>query len=72
VKVGVDLIVLDDGWFAERNDDTSSLGDWVVDKEKFPHGLKDLVDELNQMGCRFGLWVEPEMVSEHSVRSCLL
>jgi hypothetical protein len=61
------MIVLDDGWFSKRNDDTSSLGDWVIDIEKFPQGLKALVDDVNRVGCKFGIWWEPEMVSEQSV-----
>jgi len=68
-SVGVDMIVLDDGWFGERNTDTVGLGDWFVDSEKFPYGLKALVDEINQLGggMKFGLWFEPEMVSEQSL-----
>ncbi len=62
------MIVLDDGWFGKRNDDTSSLGDWVADIEKFPKGMKGLAEEINDLGCKFGLWFEPEMVSEQSVR----
>jgi alpha-galactosidase len=67
-KAGIDLIVLDDGWFEKRNDDKTSLGDWVADVEKFPFGMKGLAEEINALGCKFGLWVEPEMVSERSVR----
>lgn len=66
-KIGVDLIVLDDGWFGNRDNETSSLGDWIVNLSKFPAGLKALVDQINAMGMRFGIWVEPEMVSENSV-----
>lgn len=61
------MVVLDDGWFGKRDDDSSSLGDWIADIVKFPHGLKGLVEEINALGVRFGLWVEPEMVSEQSV-----
>lgn len=68
VKVGFDMLVLDDGWFGQRNSDRSSLGDWVVSLEKFPQGLKALVDEINAIGLKFGIWVEPEMVSEQSVQ----
>lgn len=68
VSIGVDMIVVDDGWFGERNSDTTSLGDWFPNGDKFPHGLKALVDEVNQVGCKFGLWFEFEMVSEKSVR----
>eukprot|EP01039_Chlorochromonas_danica_P002520 gene2520-2760_t len=66
-KLGMDMIVLDDGWFGQRNNDRSSLGDWIVNLEKFPLGLKGLVEEINAMGLKFGLWFEPEMVSEQSV-----
>ena len=65
-KVGVELFVVDDGWFGARNDDTAGLGDWVVNKKKFPHGLKELVDVVNDLGMDFGLWVEPEMVNPNS------
>jgi alpha-galactosidase len=61
------MIVLDDGWFGKRDDDSGSLGDWIVNIDKFPYGLKGLVDEVNALGCKFGLWFEPEMVSEQSV-----
>eukprot|EP01040_Poterioochromonas_malhamensis_P013876 gene13876-15312_t len=66
-KVGINLIVLDDGWFGKRNDDRTSLGDWIADIEKFPYGLKGLAEEINALGCKFGLWFEPEMVSEESM-----
>ncbi len=64
--VGADLLVLDDGWFMNRNDDTTSLGDWIPCAEKFPRGLKALTDEVNELGMRFGIWLEPEMVSRES------
>lgn len=110
-KVGINLIVLDDGWFGKRANDTCSLGDWVADLSKFPHGIKvyitfmsclssqdkymrvqfscagilfhfsiiflllnclqGLAEEVNAAGCKFGIWFEPEMVSEDSVRICL-
>lgn len=66
VDLGIDLLVLDDGWFGNRHDDTSSLGDWVVNASKFPFGLGHLVHQINAMGVKFGLWIEPEMVSEDS------
>jgi alpha-galactosidase len=69
-KVGINLIVLDDGWFGRRDDDTSSLGDWVADLSKFPQGIKGLAEDVNAAGCKFGIWFEPEMVSEDSV-SCV-
>ena len=64
--VGVELFVLDDGWFGHRDDDTTSLGDWYVDTKKLPNGLKHLTDQVHAMGLKFGLWFEPEMVSPKS------
>lgn len=64
--VGVELFVMDDGWFGERYDDTTSLGDWYVNKNKFPNGLKGLSDGIKQRGMKFGIWVEPEMISKNS------
>jgi len=64
--VGVELFVLDDGWFGHRDDDTTSLGDWYVDAKKLPNGLKHLTDQVHAMGLKFGLWFEPEMVSPKS------
>ena len=60
---GVELFVLDDGWFAGRRDATAGLGDWTVDPTVWPHGLAPLVDAVHGLGMRFGLWVEPEMVN---------
>ena len=65
-SLGIELFVLDDGWFGHRDDDSSSLGDWTADKRKLPGGLADLVPRINRLGLKFGLWVEPEMVSEDS------
>lgn len=65
-KVGIELFVMDDGWFGKRNDDTSSLGDWKVNKKKLPHGLSGLGDRINKLGLDFGIWVEPEMINEDS------
>ncbi len=65
-EVGVELFVLDDGWFGHRDDDHSSLGDWVVDRRKLPMGLNHLVDQVHGLGLKFGLWFEPEMVSPDS------
>lgn len=65
-SVGLDLMVLDDGWFGHRDDDFSSLGDWYVDKKKLPEGLDGLAEKVNSMGMQFGLWFEPEMISEDS------
>lgn len=62
-QVGVELMVLDDGWFGKRNDDHTSLGDWFVNEEKLPKGLDSLVKRVNDLGMKFGLWFEPEMIS---------
>jgi alpha-galactosidase len=64
--LGVDRFVMDDGWFGQRKTDHAGLGDWYVNPEKFPHGLKPLVDKVHQLGMDFGLWVEPEMVNPDS------
>ena len=64
--VGIELLVMDDGWFGKRNDDTSSLGDWKVNREKLPHGVKGLSKKINALGLDFGIWVEPEMVNVDS------
>ncbi|MCS2155333.1 alpha-galactosidase [Scandinavium goeteborgense] len=64
--LGAELLMLDDGWFGERNDDTSSLGDWFVNRQKFPNGLRPLIDQVHQQGMQFGLWFEPEMISRRS------
>lgn len=63
---GIELFVMDDGWFKGRNDDKTSLGDWIVDKKKLPGGIKGLSDKIHEMGLKFGIWVEPEMISEDS------
>ncbi|SQB38925.1 alpha-galactosidase [Clostridium perfringens] len=62
-KLGMELFVLDDGWFGNRNDDKSSLGDWFVNEEKLKGGLSKLAKDINNMGLKFGLWFEPEMIS---------
>ncbi|WP_067925372.1 alpha-galactosidase [Alicyclobacillus shizuokensis] len=64
--LGIELFVLDDGWFGKRNDDRTSLGDWVVNSEKIPCGLDGLAERMHALGLSFGLWVEPEMVSPDS------
>jgi alpha-galactosidase len=64
--LGVELFVLDDGWFGERDSDDSSLGDWVVDRRKLPRGLGALASDIEAQGLRFGIWIEPEMVSPRS------
>ena len=65
-KMGVDLLVMDDGWFGKRDDDNSGLGDWVVNEKKIKCGLHKLVEQINDLGMKFGIWFEPEMVSEDS------
>lgn len=65
-ELGMELFVLDDGWFGKRNDDTSSLGDWFVNREKLPLGLEDLANRVRKLNLRFGLWFEPEMISPDS------
>ncbi len=65
-SVGVELMVLDDGWFGKRNSDNCSLGDWVVDRNKLPDGTESLAQKITDMGMKFGLWFEPEMISEDS------
>ena len=64
--LGIDRFVMDDGWFGERKDDHAGLGDWYVNAEKFPHGLKPLIDKVHSLGMDFGLWVEPEMINPDS------
>jgi alpha-galactosidase len=65
-ELGIELFVLDDGWFGHRDNDKSSLGDWYVNKKKLPNGLDGLADYLRKKDMQFGLWVEPEMVSPDS------
>lgn len=65
-EAGVELFVMDDGWFKGRNSDTSSLGDWIVDKKKLPGGLDTLSEKIHSLGLDFGIWVEPEMINEDS------
>ena len=65
-KLGVELFVVDDGWFGARNNDRAGLGDWVVNRKKFPAGLNGLISYVNKLGMNFGLWVEPEMVNPDS------
>ena len=64
--MGVELFVLDDGWFGRRNDDTTSLGDWQVNLAKLPGGIESLARQIEAIGMRFGIWIEPEMVSGRS------
>lgn len=65
-KAGIELFVLDDGWFGHRDADNSSLGDWFVDLRKLPHGLPWLAEQIHTLGMQFGLWLEPEMISQDS------
>lgn len=64
--LGIELFVLDDGWFGKRDSDNSSLGDWFVDRKKLPGGLDGLAKKINEIGMNFGLWIEPEMISPDS------
>lgn len=64
--LGVELFVLDDGWFGKRNSDQSSLGDWYPNMEKLPNGIRGLSEKITEMGMKFGLWFEPEMVNKDS------
>lgn len=65
-ELGVEMLVLDDGWYGERNSDNKSLGDWQVNEKKLGGSLHELVQDINGMGLKFGLWIEPEMISEDS------
>ncbi|MCI5044698.1 MAG: alpha-galactosidase [Aquisalinus sp.] len=65
-ELGVERFILDDGWFIGRADDTSSLGDWKPDPQRFPDGLKPIIESVHNVGMTFGLWVEPEMVNPES------
>jgi alpha-galactosidase len=64
--LGVERFVMDDGWFGARDNDHAGLGDWVVNRRKFPNGLRPLIDKVHGLGMSFGLWVEPEMVNADS------
>jgi alpha-galactosidase len=64
--LGIELFVLDDGWFGNRNDDKSSLGDWFANSTKLPNGIEGLAKKIKELGLKFGLWIEPEMVSPDS------
>ncbi|MCR5735780.1 MAG: alpha-galactosidase [Lachnospiraceae bacterium] len=65
-EAGVELFVLDDGWFGDRNDDTAGLGDWIENPDKLPQGMAGLARKINAMGLKFGFWIEPEMVNPNS------
>lgn len=64
--LGIEMLVMDDGWFGKRDNDDCALGDWQVNEEKIEGGLKNLVDEVNKLGMKFGIWFEPEMISPDS------
>lgn len=64
--LGMDMLVMDDGWFGTRNNAQSGLGDWVVNGDKFPRGLKGMVEKIRACGLKFGIWIEPEMVNPDS------
>ncbi len=66
-RLGVDMLVIDDGWFGKRNDDRSGLGDWFVNENKIKEGLCSLVEKVRSLGLKCGIWFEPEMVSEDSI-----
>jgi len=65
-QVGAERMVIDDGWFGQRKNDHAGLGDWYVNPQKFPHGLKPVIDRVHSLGMDFGIWVEPEMVNPDS------
>ncbi len=65
-EVNIDMLVMDDGWFGKRDDDNSGLGDWFVNEKKLGGTLGNLIERINDLGVKFGIWIEPEMVSEDS------
>lgn len=65
-ECGIEMMVMDDGWFGQRCDDRRALGDWTVNPEKFPNGLNAFVQKVNEIGLKFGIWIEPEMTNEDS------
>ena len=65
-ECGVELFVLDDGWFGERNNDQAGLGDWIANRERLPRGIKGLSERIEALGMKFGLWFEPEMTNKDS------
>ena len=65
-EIGIELFVMDDGWFKGRNDDHAGLGDWTPDRRKFPNGLSPMIQKINAFGMEYGIWVEPEMVNPNS------
>ncbi len=69
-EMGVERFIIDDGWFIGRHDDRAALGDWFLDKTKYPNGLEPVIEHVNDLGMEFGLWVEPEMVNKNSQLFC--
>ena len=69
-ELGIDMVVMDDGWFGKRNDDNGGLGDWQVNEQKLGYTLGELIQKINDIGVKFGIWIEPEMVSEDSNLYC--
>lgn len=65
-EIGAEFFVIDDGWMENRNDSSGGLGDWKIDRKKFPNGFKPLIEKVNALGMKFGIWVEPEMVTRDS------
>lgn len=65
-SLGIDMVVMDDGWFGKRNDDNSSLGDWQVNETKLGGSLAELITRVHEQGVKFGIWIEPEMINEDS------
>ena len=65
-EIGVEMFVIDDGWFKGRENDRAGLGDWTVDTNKFPNGLQPMIEKINALGLDFGIWIEPEMVNPNS------
>lgn len=65
-ELGIDMVVMDDGWFGKRDDDSSGLGDWQVNEQKLGCTLGEMIEKINGLGVKFGIWIEPEMVSEDS------
>jgi alpha-galactosidase len=65
-EIGIEMFVIDDAWFKGRVNERAGLGDWAVDRDRFPNGLKPIIEKVNEMGMDFGIWIEPEMVSPNS------
>jgi len=65
-EIGVERFIIDDGWFGTRDDDWQALGDWYLDRRKYPHGLEPVISHVKSLGLEFGIWVEPEMINKNS------